>query len=155
MATPGHIWIQGTSIGVVLANGTIKGGQGDATGGTGTPGYVWTGTGPDGGNEYLYYTDQNGAVRRISISVHDHGSGTGSVPGQIWNEGNNIRFVGASGRVVTWSRTTATVSGHSNHSNHSNSHGNASHSPCGHSNSHGNAWPHSNSIHHSDYSDTF
>ncbi len=154
MAIPGHIWIQGTSICVILADGTKKGGQGVATGGTGAPGYVWTGTGPDAGNEYLYYTDQAGAVRRVDISVHDHGAGTGSVKGQLWVQSNLIRFVGASSRVVSWSRTTPTVSGHSNHANHGNTHGNTSHSPCGHANSHGNSTPHSNSIHHSDYSDT-
>ncbi len=59
MATPGHIWVQGTELRYIDSVGSVRGQAGTTTGATGTPGFLWV------EGENLRYTDAVGAVRTL------------------------------------------------------------------------------------------
>ena len=92
MPQPGFIWVQGTELRYVDANGNVRAQTGTATGATGQPGYIWI----QGNN--IYYTDANGQVRYLPYQIIDN-LGT---QGFLWLEGTWIHYTRAGGGKTRW-----------------------------------------------------
>lgn len=79
---PGFIWVEGTKLHYIDANGVERAEEGTVTGDTGDAGFLWM----EGNN--LHYIDESGAERYIA------GTDTGAdhTAGYLWIEGQYLHF---------------------------------------------------------------
>jgi len=83
MADPGYIWIEGTSVHYIDADGAERAQEGTTTGATGSKGYFWI------EGDYIHYIDDDGDERFLPYA---HVGTDPSEPGYIWIEGDWVHY---------------------------------------------------------------
>ena len=81
--TPGHMWIEGTKLHYIDADGDERAEEGTDTTANGTAGYIWI------EGDAIHYIDANGDERYLP---YEHVGADSAVEGQTWVEGNWVHY---------------------------------------------------------------